>query len=302
LFYASATTPSIIGEWFQRHHERGATFVECDAKFYDSSFTDEHRQLEAQILFSDNYLRKCYLAAGRKRGYTKKHVYYEFRQRRASGAPETSAMNSLFTGIVVMTLRRVYDVVTHAILCGDNSCFAIYGSTEHILEKIMDCYDRWAFTAKPRICTGMYDVEFCSCAIWPTDLGMRAGVKPGRFYAKIAWSCKQENTHCLRQYLVGSLKSQHHYAYHVPMAYELILCYRRLLVGVEAKFEDKYERFSMEIDENAPPTLEAYSLFCERYDVTMDIIQDFQSLLDEITHLPLIINHELIDAVVAVDL
>jgi hypothetical protein len=136
--------------------------------------------------------------------------------------------------------------------------------------------------------------------MWPVQGGLRSGVKPGRYLAKLGWSCKQVDYDTLRSYIHGSVISQLHYTNHVPIAYELNLLYFRVLRrSSPIVYTDK---IASELEDNLPPVHAAYVVAAEEYGISLDALLRLCATLRNVVTFPVVVSDPLLDAIISHDL
>jgi hypothetical protein len=223
------------------------------------------------------------------RGFTRQNVFYSIPGTRKSGDPNTSCGNSLLNGLIHEALFRYLEVPledTRTIVLGDDSLCII--KTEHIhkIEKdeVSAFFSLYGLDAKPKLTSNKHEIEFCSKLFWPTDSGTVLGPKLGRVLKKMGWSLQPRRglelyrhaksvalNNIYSMYLLEPLK---------PIV-EKILSLTPIISGRPKEY------INFPLVKKHLPNDEAYAMFIERYDLTMQHVTDvFYSMMSNVISIP----------------
>lgn len=122
------------------------------------------------------------------RGATKHGFRYRVPGMRKSGDPYTSCGNSMLNGLLHYYIYKTQHLLTtsqvlrelYMLVCGDDNL----GFSTRITDWVPNML-RAGFESEAKYHTSMFDAEFCSSRLYPTNHGLVMGPKPGKVLAKI---------------------------------------------------------------------------------------------------------------------
>jgi hypothetical protein len=178
-----------------------------------------------------------------------------------------------------------------------------------------NCFTKLGFDVKVKISNNIHESEFCSKLIWPCLVNNQSSFimtpKPGRLL-KICWLNKNLSVIEEELWFKNIAICLAFEANHLPIFRTLIskmfelkkisyIPYNLAVQNLKSIGVDHGAHLSNETHPIAKLHPDVIPLFCKRYATQPDIIQDVETIIENLTSLPAIINHPLLTKMIEID-
>jgi hypothetical protein len=219
--FTSGKTNEDIGKEAGNHLEKSV--FEDDISVFDSSVCRELLLFEHKLFDSWGAPRAVSMLIKNNvdtRGRTKWGYRYKVKGTRKSGDPYTSLGNSILNGLMHYYIYKVhYGLTTSQAMKGlkmfvagdDNLGFCSSPNVPWVAYML-----RFGFDSEAMYRQSIFEAEFCSCRIYPTDSGLVLGPKPGKVLAKFGYYVQPPVHVPIKQLLRGSALGLYKQCYFIP--------------------------------------------------------------------------------------
>lgn len=230
------------------------------------------------------------------RGVVKQHQYIRVKStgpKRISGYWQTTGGNCGINESTTVHIHGEPGPETYAVMiCGDdNHCIGLRKYLDKSEDESNKLAAQLGFKLTVINTNDVSKVEFCSLLPYPTKDGTVFGPKIGRQLHRAGWTTSSEKAD-----IYGAAVSMENSVSFIPFLREYFAVHRQLSTQTE-KFRP-YDRLATNKHETTPATWE----FLEaRYGLTPKHLEHFQSLLDQVQSLPVVIDWDPIVDLVRID-
>jgi hypothetical protein len=178
-----------------------------------------------------------------------------------------------------------------------------------------NCFTKLGFDVKVKISKNIHESEFCSKLVWPCCVNHEPSFimtpKPGRLL-KICWLNKNLSKVEEELWFKNIAICLAFEANHLPIFRTLIskmfklkeisyIPYNIAIQNLKSIGVDHGAYLSKEDHQIVTLHPDVIPLFCKRYETNPDIIADVESIIENLTSLPAIINHPLLTKMIEID-
>jgi len=298
--YASGLNSEGIGAWMDECLTIGYTwFLETDYARYDVSLCREALVVEQSV-----YRRCC---AGKwaelvleeqllVRGRSSHGHQYRIEGTRCSGDPNTSCGNTMLSvGAISCALAEQGLFDFRVIAVGDDSVVAVHSPVD--VEAFTFFLSTLGLSAKTKLHDDPDLVEFCSGRFWNSTSGRVWGPKIGRSLAKMGYAVSEQ--HNPLAWLKGVLIGVKQDVAHVPILNTYVGHCLDLVKSVRAQTTGDGHKFH--VGRSHKPSDDTYNQFYKLYGLDPASLDSLKAYILAIDRLPFLMDHPVLDALMAVD-